>query len=124
MRFIRQYRALLVFSVFLVICSVLVVRQISANQTRHVELREAFILLHTRGYKPEAARLFQKLIKEVNTLPTKVLLDDFQRTLTLVDTSIKQPDNLVWQYHWTVSNELEKRSEETIKKALKLAGQP
>jgi hypothetical protein len=124
MRFIRQYRALLVFGVFLVVCSVLVVRQISANQSRHVELREAFILLHTRGYKPEAGRLFQKLVKEVDALPTKALLDDFQRTLTLVDTSVRQTDNLVWQYHWTVSNELEKRSEESIKRALKLAGQP
>jgi hypothetical protein len=124
MRFIRQYRALLVFGVFLVVCSVLVVRQISVNQSRHVELREAFILLHTRGYKPEASRLFQKLLKEVDILPTKALLEDFQRTLTLVDTSGKHPENLVWQYHWTVSNELEKRSEESIKKALRLAGQP
>jgi hypothetical protein len=124
MRFIRQYRALLVFGVFLVVSSVLVVRQISVNQSRHVELREALILLHTRGYRPEAGRLFQKLLIEVDTLPTKVLLEDFQRTLTLVDSTEKHPENLVWQYHWTVSNELEKRSEESIKKALKLAGQP
>ena len=124
MRFIRQYRSLLIFGFFLVLCSVMVVRQIDSNQSRHVELREAFILLHTRGYRPEAERLYQRLLKNLHRLPTRLLLDDFQRTLTLVELDRDQPENLVWVYHWTVSNELEKRSESSLKRALKLAEEP
>ena len=33
----------------------------------------------------------------------------------------KQPENLIWRYHWTISNELERRSESTLQHALKLA---
>lgn len=126
MRFVRQYRAALIFAVFLVVCSVMVIRQINANQTRHVELREAFILLNSRGYKPQAERLYQRLLKETDTLSTRLLLDDFQRTLTLVDPATKQPDNLLWVYHWTVSKELDRRytSEENLRRALKLAEEP
>jgi hypothetical protein len=122
MRFVRQYRSLLVLGFFLGLCSIMVVRQINSNQVRHVELREAFILLQTRGYKPQADRLHQRLLKELDRLPTRLLLDDFQRTLTLVDTTRNQPENLIWVYHWTVSNELEKRSERSLKRALELAG--
>lgn len=121
MRSLRQYRSALVFALFLVVCSVMVIRQISANQAKHVELREAFILLFTRGYESEAEHLYQRLVTELPDLPTKVLLDDFQRTITLVDPSRQQPENLIWKYHWTVSNELEKRSESGLRKALKLA---
>ena len=121
MRFIRQYRSLLVFAAFLVLCSIMVVLQINRNQAQHVELREAFILLHTRGYRPQAERLYQRLLKEIDRLPPRLLLDDFQRTMTLVDTTKNQPENLIWVYHWTVSNELEKRSEASLKHALKLA---
>jgi hypothetical protein len=121
MRFIRRYRSLLVLGVFLVLCSIMVVRQINANQSKHTELREAFILLHTRGYRPEAERLYNRLLKDLHRLPTRLLRDDFQRTLTLVDPADNQPENLIWIYHWTVSNELEKRAESSLKQALKLA---
>jgi hypothetical protein len=50
-----------------------------------------------------------------------MLYDDFQRTLTLVDPSKDQSTNLLWEYHWTISNELENRGESSIQKALKLA---
>jgi hypothetical protein len=123
MRFVRQYRSLLIFGFFLVLCSIMVVVQINRNQSKHVDLREAFILLHTRGYRPQAERLYQKLLKDIDRLPTRLLLDDFQRTLTLVDTARNQPENLIWVYHWTVSNELERRSAGSLKHALKLAGE-
>ena len=122
MRLDRQYRLYLLFIGFLIFCSVMVLRQINLNQTKHLELREAFILLNSRGYQPEAQRLYQKLLIEMERLPDKLLFEDFQRTLTLVDPSREEPDNLVWQYHWTVSNELEKRSESNLQRALKLAG--
>jgi len=99
----------------------MVVRQIAANRSRHVELREAFILLHSRGYTNEASRLYRRLLNEMPSLSTDQLMSDFQRTLILIDPTIPHSDNLIWVYHWTVSNELEKRSASVLKKALKLA---
>ena len=121
MYFGRQFRFQLVFLAFLVFCSVMVLKQVSVNQAKHLQLREAFILLHSRGYQPQAERLYQRLLAEMERLPDKALLEDFQRTLTLVDPSRQEPENLIWEYHWTVSNELEKRSEASLERALKLA---
>ncbi|MDQ6632036.1 MAG: hypothetical protein M3Y82_09815 [Verrucomicrobiota bacterium] len=121
MRYFRRNRFLLIFLTLLVFCSVMVIRQFRANQARHVELREAFILLYTKGYKRESERIYQRLLKEIDHLPNQRLMDDFQRTLLLVDPTSEQPENLIWKYHWTVSNELEKRSESTLMRALKLA---
>jgi hypothetical protein len=121
MYFGRQFRFQLVFLAFLVFCSVMVLKQVSVNQAKHLQLREAFILLHSRGYQPQAERLYQCLLAEMERLPDKALLEDFQRTLTLVDPSRQEPENLIWEYHWTVSNELEKRSEASLERALKLA---
>jgi hypothetical protein len=102
----------------------MVVRQFNTNQSKHLELREAFILLNSRGYRPQAERLYQNLLNEIDRLPDRTLFEDFQRTLTLVDPSRDETDNLVWQYHWTVSNELEKRSAASLQRALKLAEKP
>ncbi len=119
---IRKYRSLVLFIVFFAACSALVVHQFIVNQSRHVELREAFILLYSKGYQPEAERLFQRLLEDVDGLSNATVWDDYQRTLTLIDPTRDEPDNLIWQYHWTVSNELEKRSESVLQKALKMAG--
>jgi len=124
MSFTRRYRFELVFAAFLIFCSVMVVRQVSTNQSKHLELRESFILLNSRGYRPQAERLYQNLLNEMDRLPDRTLYEDFQRSLTLVDPSRDEPDNLVWQYHWTVSNEVEKRSEANLQRALKLAEKP
>jgi|SRR6185369_7096538 len=128
MRFFREHRFVLIFLGLLVLCSVMVIRQHNANQStqaanqsKHVELREAFILLHARGYNDEAARLYQRLLKDLEKLANSDLIEDYQRTLTLVDPAAKQPQNLIWQYHWTVSNELEKREESTLVRARELA---
>ncbi len=121
MAFGRQYRFNLAFAGFLVFCTVMVQRQANLNQSKHLELREAFILLNSRGYRPQAERLYLRLLGEMERLPDKVLFEDFQRTLTLVDPSRQAPENLVWEYHWTVSNELEKRSEKNLTHALGLA---
>ena len=99
----------------------MVVRQFMVNQSRHVTLREYFILLYSKGYRQEAERLFKRLMREFDSLPNKALMDDYQRTLMLVDPATQQPDNLIWRYHWTVSNELEKRSESTLQRARKMA---
>ena len=117
----RQYQFVWSFLLLLVFCSVMVVRQFHANQAKHFELREAFILLHSRGYTNQAQRLYTRLLAEIDKVPNEVLYDDFQRTMMLVDPTVKQTNNLIWVYHWTVSNELEKRSEKTLVRALKLA---
>jgi hypothetical protein len=124
MRFLRRNRYFLTFSVLLLFCGLMVLRQIENNQSAHTDLREAFILLQTKGYKNEAQRLFQRLLGDLEDLPNKALAEDFQRTLTLVDPSKQDPENLIWKYHWTVSNEMEKRSESTLARALKLAHEP
>ena len=121
MRFLRQFRFVLSFLLLLVFCSVMVIRQHNLRQSKRVELREAFVLLYTRGYTNQAQRLYQRLLRDLHTLSNKQLIEDFQRTLLLVDPSAHQPQNLIWKYHWTVCNELEGRSESTLQRALELA---
>jgi len=121
MSFFRQYRFVLLAMALLVIGTVVLIEYLHAGQSRHVEIREAFILLHTRGYTNQAARLYNHLLNEMYALSNKQLIDDFQRTLLIVDPGANRPDNLVWKYHWTVSNELEKRAESSLVRALKLA---
>jgi hypothetical protein len=123
MNFFRQYRYLLVAMALLVLCSVALIEYLHAGQSRHVEIREAFILLHTRGYTNQADRLYTHLVYNLHKMSNKQLSDDFQRTLLLVDPSSNRPDNLIWKYHWTVSNELERRAESSLVRALKMAEQ-
>lgn len=121
MFFIRRYRELLLTVAVLTLCSVMVVQQTLKNQSRHEELREAMILLHNRGYGEESKRIYLKLLESMSTISDQQMMDDFQRTLTLVDPSTPAPDNPIWNYHWTVSNKLEKRAESTLSHALRLA---
>ncbi len=121
MNFFRQYRYVLLAMGVLVFASVLVLKRVNTAQSRHAELREAFILLHTRGYKEQAQRLYEHLLRDLQNISNQELMDDFQRTLLVVDPAAHQPDNLIWKYHWTVSNELERRSESTLLRALKIA---
>jgi hypothetical protein len=125
MRFVRNYRFVLLFFLLLIFCSVMVVRQFGLKQSRHVELRESFILLHMRNYTNEARVLFDRLVLEVPKYTKKIsdkeLLDDFQRTLMLVDPYSNQTNNLIWKYHWMLSEELDKRSVDLLARARKLA---
>src|ERR1700746_2169972 len=121
MRFLRRYKFQLLFLAVVVFCSVMVLEQIDRNQSKHVELREAFILLYSKGYTDRAQRLYDRLLRELQDESNRTLYDDFQRTLQLVDPTSKHPENLIWRYHWTLSNELEKRSEGTLQRALKLS---
>ncbi len=121
MRLLRQFPYVLSFLLLLVFCSVMVIRGLQARQTKRTELREAMILLQTRGYTNEALRIYGRLIQEIREVPNKSLLDDFQRTLLIIDPASKQHSNPIWSYHWVVSNEMERRSESTLARALKLA---
>lgn len=124
MRFLVECKFALLFAAVLTFCSVMVLRQARTNQSAHAELREAFIILQSRGYTNQAQRLYNRLLRDLQDISNRDLREDFQRTLTLVDPSIQQPQNLIWKYHWTVSNELEKRSEGSLARALDLAKQP
>ena len=120
MRFIR-YFALGSFLV-VVFSSVMVVRQYIVNQSRHEELREAFILLCNKGYTEESQRLYQRLLLRLEETPRKNLIEDLQRTSMLVNPDEPHSDNLIWRYHWSVKNELDKRTTTELAKALKVAG--
>jgi len=121
MRSLRRFHFIVLFLATLVFASVMVIRQINANQSRHVELREAFILLHSRGYTNQAQRLYRRLLTESDRLSDKALLDDFQRTLLVIDPSISATQNLIYNYHWYVSGVLERRSAKALTRALRLA---
>jgi uncharacterized protein YpbB len=121
MRFLLECKFAVIFAAVLTFCSVMVLRQSTLNQSAHSELREAFVILHSRGYTNEAQRLYNRLLRDLQTISNRDLREDFQRTLTLVDPAVQQPANPVWKYHWTVSNELEKRSEGSLARALQIA---
>ena len=123
-RFFRGNRFALIFFLLLIFCSAMVVRQFMANQSKHVELRENFIVLYSKGYPEKAERLYKRLLRELEGLPNKALMDDYQRTFMLVYPATQEPDNPIWKYHLTVRNELVKRSEGTegtLQRALKMA---
>jgi len=121
MRFLLEFKFALIFAVVLAFCSVMVLRQVQVNQTKHVEVREAFIVLHSRGYREEAQRLYNRLLRDMQDFTNNELIDDFQRTLMLVDPATQQTTNLIWKYHWTVSNELERREASILKRAHEIA---
>src|SRR5262249_13871999 len=124
MQFLREHRFLFLFLALLVFCSVMVVRQYRSNQSRHDELRDAFILLYTKGYDREARRIYQSLIRDCYKLSSEQLNRDFYRTLVLIDPlATNQTNNLIYNYHWTVSKEMDKRLDRTLRRALKLAGE-
>ena len=121
MRFLLEFKFALIFAAVLTFCSVMVLRQVQVNQTKHVEVREAFIVLHSRGYREEAQRLYNRLLRDMQDFTNNELIDDFQRTLMLVDPATQQTTNLIWKYHWTVSNELERREASILKRAHEIA---
>ena len=124
MRPFQQYRFFLLFLALLVFCSLMVLRQFNVNRSKHIELREAFVLLQARGYTNQALKLYDRLLSELPEEPNRVLLDDFQRTMMLVGHGAQHPDSPLWKYHQTVGRELERRSESSINRALKLARDP
>ena len=79
------------------------------------------IVLQTGGYTNQADKLYLKLFGDLEKLSDKELVEDWQRTVILVDPGSHQPSNAVWRYYWTVRNAMERRSESIIQRALKLS---
>ena len=123
MQFLRRHRSPVVFLALLVFSGAMVVRQFAANKSEHVALRERFIDLYNKGYRPDADQLLKRLLRDLEGLPNKALMRDYDHTMMLVNPTVKQPDNLIWRYYWTVSNEIEKRSVSTLVRAPKPAGE-
>lgn len=125
MHFVRQHKFALSFLAVLAFSSIMVISQLDARKdaktSRHVELREAMILLQTGGYTNQADKLYLKLYADLEKLSNKDLIEDWQRTVTLVEPSSYQPSNSVWRYYWTVRKAMEQRSESIIQRALKLS---
>jgi len=121
MRLIRE--RLVIFGTFAVLlfCAVMAVRQITENQSRHAELREAFILAHTRGHNSEAQRLYDRLKYDMPDEPTRHLIDDLERTTVITPTNQSPSSNLLVRYHLSVQHEVEKRIEKQHMKKRELA---
>ncbi len=120
MRFFRGNRFALIFLVLLIFCSAMVLSQFLSNHRKHVKSREKFIERYTQGDREEATRLYGELLRDLEFLPDNTLEDDSRRTLSLVDPTNRQSENLIWRYHETVSSELKKRSERDPRRAGKL----
>lgn len=119
MRFLRYFGiGLVALAAF---CSVMVVREFSLQHSQHAELLESLILLQTKGYPEEANRVCQRLIMDLPRSPDKILLEDLQRTTMLIDPAKKNAENLIWRYHASLNNELNRRSERNLARALKTA---
>jgi hypothetical protein len=114
MRFFRRNIYPLLFCAVLVLSSVLLVRQYLTNLSAHTERREDFIALHEMGQARLAEHLYQVLIKTFPKLSDSELWEDAYRTGMLIDLKSPQPQSLVWKYHFTVKNELARRTHRRI----------
>jgi hypothetical protein len=121
MRFIRRNLVFLSILAVLILSCVLVLHQISSNQSAHADLREDFILLYERNETKATERLYQFLIQQLPNVSTHTLVEDLQRTSMLVDAQSDNVDNLLWKFQISVKNELQKRSKQRVERALERA---
>lgn len=121
MRFLKRHQFFLAFVVVLLFCSVMVIRQYLANQWKHTDLREDFILLDDQRHTQAAARLYQVLIQELPSLPDRELIADQQRLTVLFLSQKPPPEDLLWKYYVSVHNELRLRTNQRVVRALKRA---
>jgi len=121
MRFLLQQKFLLALGAVLFFSTIMTVRQVTENQSRHAELREALILLQSRNQFNEADEIYTRLLRTLKSEPTRHLIDDIQRTSFAAPTNQSPETNLVVRYHRFVKNELDRRIEQEYLKARKLA---
>lgn len=122
MHFLRRHQYLLCFLAVLVLSCFMVVRQFVANQSAHIRLREDFILLNDSHRARSAAQLYQVLIQQLPGLGEKALVADLERMSTVVDPRHPASTrNLEWKYYVSVKNELRKRAQSHLARALRQA---
>jgi|ERR1041385_4423766 hypothetical protein len=115
MRARREKILLLATVAVVVLCAVMTVRQVVANQSRHAEVREAFILAHGKGDSTDAQRLYDRLKYDMPEEPTRHLIDDLERTTVITPTNQSASSNLLVRYHLSVQHEVQKRVEKYLK---------
>ena len=114
---VRRERILLLGTVVvLLLCAVLTVRQVVDNQSRHAEMREAFIFSHNKGHNADAQRLYDQLKYDMPEEPTRHLIDDLERTASIAPTNQSASSNLLVRYHLSVQHEVQKRVEQRFLK--------
>src|ERR1044071_3291251 len=95
----RERMLLLGIVVVLLFCAVMTTWQVVENQSRHSEMREAFILSYDRGNSADAQRLYDRLKYDMPKEPTRHLLDDLERTAVIAPTNQSPLSNLLVRYH-------------------------
>ena len=118
MRFVQRHQYVLGFLAVLVFCCVMVLRQVIANQSAHIDRREDFILLSNRDEKKACAWLYQRLIQELPSLSDRSLIDDVVRTSLLIDPKKPDLENLVWKYYISVNKEFQRRAEARLSRVI------
>jgi hypothetical protein len=122
MQFLRRNQYFLLTVAVLFFASVMAIRQLQANRSAHIERLEDFILLQEQDNPKLLERRYELLVQELPDLNDQALLDDLQRTAMVIDPKSPQPDSLLWKYHVGVRNELRKRSERRLRRALQQSG--
>jgi hypothetical protein len=117
--FRRERTLLLGIAAVLFFSAVMSVRQVLENQSRHSEMREAFILSHDRGHTADAQRLYDRLKYDMPDEPTRHLIDDLERTALLSPADQSASTNLLVRYHLSLKHEVEKRVEQRFLKKQK-----
>jgi len=120
-QFLRRHRFVLSFLAVLTLCNIFLLRQLAENESAHIELRENFIFLNEAGHRAEAEHFYQLLVESLPGLTERALLDDYQRTLPLIDSSAARSESLVNNFNWAVKQHIKKRAEQRVSSALKNA---
>lgn len=102
---------LLAVAAVLFFSAVMCVRQVLENQSRHAEIREAFIFCYEKNRLTEAQRLYDRLKFDLPDEPTRHLINDLGRTSLLAPTNQSASSNLLVRYHLSVQHELQRRLE-------------
>src|SRR5215468_6769531 len=122
MQFLRRNQYFLLTVAVLLFASVMTLRQLHVNRSAHIERLEDFILLQEQDNPKLLERRYELLVQELPDLSDKALVEDLQRTAMVIDPKSPQPESLLWKYHIGVRNELRKRSERRLRRALQQAG--
>jgi hypothetical protein len=115
----RERTLLLGIAAVLFFSAIMSVRQVIENQSRHSEMREAFILSYHRGLTADAQRLYDRLKYDMPGDPTRHLIDDLERTASLAPADQSPSTNLLVRYHLSLKHEVEKRVEQRFLKKQK-----
>ena len=103
----RERTLLLGIAAVLFLAAVMSVRQVLENQSRHAEMREAFILSHERGHTADAQRLYDRLKYDMPEDPTRHLINDLERTAVRSDsTAMTYVNSLLMITFTTISRQV------------------